>query len=43
MTLHELVIDPQRNRVCAAGNDVELTVTEFRLLRLLASRPGWVA
>jgi two-component system phosphate regulon response regulator PhoB len=42
LTLHELIIDPQRNRISAAGNDVELTVTEFRLLRLLASRPGWV-
>jgi len=39
---HELSIDTGRNRVVAAGQEVELTVSEFRLLRLLALRPGWV-
>lgn len=38
----ELVIHPGRNEVFAAGTAVELTFTEFRILRLLATRPGWV-
>jgi len=42
LTRHELSIDIGRNRVTAAGVEVELTVGEFRLLHLLASRPGWV-
>lgn len=40
--VHELYIHPGRNKVEAAGENVELTFTEFQLLRLLASRPGWV-
>ncbi len=38
----ELVIDLKRYVVTAGGRPVELTPTEFRLLRILASRPGWV-
>lgn len=38
----DLFIHPGRNRVTAAGEPVDLTHTEFRLLLLLASRPGWV-
>ncbi len=42
LSIHDLVIDAGRNKVIAAGNEVELTLTEFRVLRLLAGRPGWV-
>lgn len=38
----DLFIHPGRNRVTVAGEPVELTFTEFRILLLLASRPGWV-
>lgn len=40
--IHELLIHPGRNEVLVAGEPVELTYTEFRVLSLLASRPGWV-
>lgn len=42
LSIHDLVIDPGRNKVLAAGLEVELTLTEFRVLQLLAARPGWV-
>ena len=38
----DLTIDPGRHEVLAGGEPVTLTLTEFRVLRLLASRPGWV-
>ncbi len=38
----ELVIHPGRNLVQVAGQTVELTFTEFRVLVALAGRPGWV-
>jgi two-component system phosphate regulon response regulator PhoB len=37
-----LVVDPGRHEVRLKGENVELTLTEFRLLHLLAGRPGWV-
>ena len=37
-----LAIEPARHEVLADGQPVELTATEFRLLALLASRPGRV-
>ncbi len=40
--VHKLYIHPGRNKVVADGRDVELTYTEFKILCLLASRPGWV-
>ncbi len=40
--IHDLYIHPGRNKVVAAGEPVELTLTEFKILMLLASRPGWV-
>lgn len=40
--IHELYIHPGRNKVEAAGKSVELTYSEFKILTLLASRPGWV-
>ena len=35
-------LDPERHEVMVDGNRVDLTATEFNLLRLLASRPGRV-
>ena len=42
IVIHDLTIDPRRNRVTAAGKDIDLTVSEFKLLRQLAAKPGWV-
>jgi two-component system phosphate regulon response regulator PhoB len=38
----DLVIRPGRYEVLALGQPVQLTRTEFRILHLLARRPGWV-
>jgi two-component system phosphate regulon response regulator PhoB len=38
----DLVIRPGRYEVVAAGQPVQLTRTEFRILHLLTRRPGWV-
>ena len=38
----DLVINPGRHEVLLAGQPLDLTVTEFHLLHLLARRPGWV-
>jgi two-component system alkaline phosphatase synthesis response regulator PhoP len=37
-----IIIDPRRHEVSVDGETVQLTATEFRLLHLLARRPGWV-
>jgi len=37
-----LVIDPGRREVTAAGKRIDLTFTEFEVLLFLARRPGWV-
>ncbi|AEB10451.1 response regulator [Desulfobacca acetoxidans] len=42
LTIHDLVIHPGRHEVLIQGQQVDLTVTEFRLLHMLARRPGWV-
>jgi two-component system phosphate regulon response regulator PhoB len=42
LEVHGLSIHPGRHEVRVGGKPVELTATEFRLLRLLAGRPGWV-
>ncbi len=42
LRVHEIEIDSGRHRVAVKGKPVELTSTEFGLLRFLASRPGWV-
>jgi len=41
-SIHELTIHPGRHEVLVEGAVVDLTSTEFRLLQLLARRPGWV-
>jgi len=40
--LKDLVIHPGRHEVTARGKSAHLTSTEFRILHLLARRPGWV-
>ena len=38
----EIVIDPGRHTVKVGGKEVELTLTQYRLLAFLAARPGFV-
>jgi len=42
LRIHDLIINPGRHEVLLRGQAVDLTATEFRLLHLLARRPGWV-
>jgi DNA-binding response OmpR family regulator len=42
ITHHGLVLHPGRHEVLVEGQPVPLTLTEFRVLHLLAQRPGWV-
>jgi len=42
ITCGRLVIDKDRHEVLAAGKPVPLTAAEFKILVLLADRPGWV-
>jgi two-component system alkaline phosphatase synthesis response regulator PhoP len=40
--IHDFVIHPGRHEVLVGGERVDLTFTEFRILHILARRPGWV-
>lgn len=40
--IHDILIHPGRHEVVVQGQNVDLTSTEFRILHLLARRPGWV-
>ena len=40
--IRDLTIDPMRHNVIAKGKAIDLTATEFALLKFLAERPGWV-
>ncbi|MBN1105704.1 MAG: response regulator transcription factor [Deltaproteobacteria bacterium] len=42
MQFRDLVIRPERREVLLKGRPVQLTLTEFNILRFLAERPGWV-
>jgi two-component system phosphate regulon response regulator PhoB len=42
LKVKQLAIDPGRHEVWLEGRSLELTLTEFHLLHLLARRPGWV-
>ena len=42
ITIHELTIDPGRHEVKIAEKLINLTPTEFGILRLLAKKAGWV-
>jgi two-component system alkaline phosphatase synthesis response regulator PhoP len=37
-----LIIDPNRVRVLINDKEIDLTITEFKLLQFLAKKPGWV-
>lgn len=39
---HDILIDPGRHQVSIDGAPIDLTLTEFRILHILARRPGWV-
>jgi two-component system, OmpR family, alkaline phosphatase synthesis response regulator PhoP len=40
--IHDLTIHPGRHEVLVGKKPVDLTFTEFRILHILARRPGWV-
>lgn len=40
--IHDIEIDTGRHRVLLKGKKIDLTNTEFCLLKFLAARPGWV-
>ncbi len=40
--IHNFVIIPQKNFVSVGGTPTQLTASEFRLLTLLAKRPGFI-
>lgn len=42
INVHGLDINPGRHEVVVNGEAVDLTFTQFRILLLLARRPGWV-
>ncbi|MFP4029705.1 MAG: response regulator [Candidatus Brocadiia bacterium] len=42
LKIHDIVIHPGRHEVLIDGEAADFTNTEFRLLHLLARRPGWV-
>jgi two-component system phosphate regulon response regulator PhoB len=42
LKIDDLVIHPGRHEVLLAGQPLNLTATEFRLLHLLVRKPGWV-
>jgi two-component system phosphate regulon response regulator PhoB len=42
ITVGDLVIHPGRHEVLVQGKSIKLTSTEFRILHLMARRPGWV-
>ena len=42
LRIEEMVIHPGRHEVMVGDERVDLTFTEFRVLHILARRPGWV-
>jgi len=42
ITIHNLEIHPGQHLVHRGGEPIELSRTEFQVLRLLAGKPGWV-
>ncbi len=42
ISIDGVTIDQQRHQVTVEGKMVTLTTTEFRILTILAQRPGWV-
>lgn len=42
LQIYNMVIHPGRHEVTLDGRKLDLTLTEFRMLHMLAARPGWV-
>ncbi len=42
ISIHGILIHPGRHEVMVEDKVLDLTATEFRLLHLLARRPGWI-
>ncbi len=42
ISIHDIVIDTARHETFVAGSPVDLSATEFSILRFLAKNPGWV-
>jgi two-component system phosphate regulon response regulator PhoB len=42
LRIRNIVIHPGRHEVTIDGDQVDLTLTEFRILHFLTSHPGWV-
>lgn len=42
ISIHEIKIDSRKHVVTINNKPVDLTFSEFRLLQILAKRPGWV-
>ena len=42
LKIDDLVIDPNRREVLVKNKNIDLTFTEFNILRILAKRPGFV-
>lgn len=42
ISIHNITIDPGRHIVSVDNEQMDLTLTEFRILHHLAKRPGWV-
>jgi len=42
ITIHDLEIHPGQHLVYSGGESIELSRTEFKVLHLLAGKPGWV-
>jgi two-component system, OmpR family, alkaline phosphatase synthesis response regulator PhoP len=40
--IHDLAVNPLRHEVLVKNKPVDLTATEFKILQVLAARPGWV-
>jgi two-component system phosphate regulon response regulator PhoB len=40
--IHNIIIDSRKHHVSVSNALIDLTYSEFRLLNLLAERPGWV-
>ena len=42
ITVHDLIINLSRHQVFVRDKSINLTATEFEILRFLARKPGWV-
>ena len=42
ISIHNLIMHPNRFEVLVDGNPIDLTATEFHILHFLARHPGWV-